>query len=40
MVGKSKRKAQKKRLALLKEILEVIALITGILAAVHTILKG
>lgn len=39
-MGNKKRKAPKQRLKLLKEILEWLALITGIISAIYTMLKG
>ena len=39
-MGKKKKKAQKKRLERLKEILEIIALRTGIISSLYTLLKG
>ena len=39
-MGKRKKKALKHRMSILKEILEWMALITGIASAIYTMLKG
>ena len=39
-MGKKKKKAQNKRLERLKEILEIIAQINGIISSLYTLLKG
>ena len=40
MGKKKKQKALKRRKEAFKEILEIVALITGILSAIYTMLKG
>ncbi len=39
-MGRKKKKAQEHRLKRLKEFLEIVSLITGIISAVYSMLKG